>query len=454
MAKINIASWLAVLFSVILLLFPSLSSLEAYQGRMLAIMILAVVLWISELIPVYATGLLIICLQLIFLSDRGLKWLVDDGAPLAYQDVMANFASPIVILFLGGFSLASAANKYKIDRIMAHSLLKPFGTRPRFIMLGMMVITALFSMFMSNTATTAMMLAILSPVLAGLPEDEPSRKGFLLSVPLAANVGGIGTPIGTPPNAVALKYLSANTPISFGSWMAFGIPLVILFLTLGWWWLNTLYKPATPRLELKIERPKVRPRVAMIFYGTFASTIFLWLTSAFHGLNSYIVASIPLTIFFATGILDKGDIKKFNWEVLWLIAGGIALGQGMADSGLSQKLIELIPTAAMSIALLLIVFSALAYLMANFISNTATANLLLPLVATVVTGFQADDSMAVALVQIALVCSFGMAFPISTPPNALAYSTGLIDSRDLLKTGGFISVLGLIFVTAMGYLLL
>ena len=149
------------------------------------------------------------------------------------------------------------------------------------VMLGMMLVTAGFSMFMSNTATTAMMLAILTPVLAQLSAEDPARKGFLLSIPFAANVGGMGTPIGTPPNAVALKYLSPDNPISFGEWMMFGIPLVIVFLSIGWLWLGKLYKPATDKLELAIDAPKVDRRTSTIFYGTFAATVILGLPVLF-----------------------------------------------------------------------------------------------------------------------------------------------------------------------------
>ena len=175
-----------------------MGGLTIYQSRMLGIVLVAVILWVTEPIPVFATGLVIVLLELILLSDKAPVLLKIGAAPLEYKAVLGNFASPIIVLFLGGFALAAAANKYKIDRAMARTLLGPFGTRPSMIMLGIMGITAVFSMFMSNTATTAMMLAILAPVVAGMPAGDPGRKGLLLAVPLAANVGGMGTPIGTP----------------------------------------------------------------------------------------------------------------------------------------------------------------------------------------------------------------------------------------------------------------
>ena len=443
----RMSSYVLVALSILPILFPQLlSSFSVYQSRMLAILLLAVVLWMSEIVPVYATGLLIISLELVLLSNKGLSLLVGTDAPLDYRQVMANFASPIVILFLGGFALATAANKYKIDRSMAKVLLKPFGQKPASIVFGLMSITALFSMFMSNTATTAMMLAILTPLLTALPDEDPAKKGFLLAIPLAANIGGMGTPIGTPPNAVAMKYLTGAQAVSFGQWMLFGLPIVIILLLIAWWWLMTAYKPKLKTVDLAIKTVAAPKRVSGIFFTTFGLTVVLWLSGAFHGMNTYVVSMLPLTVFFLTGILDKSDIKKFNWEVLWLIAGGIALGEGMFQSGLSEALIALIPTDALSVAMVIVIFSVVAYVMANLVSHTATANLVLPLVATVASGFSDASALKPAIIIIALTCSLGMGLPISTPPNALAYSTGQIQTKDLLLTGGVVSAIGLLLL--------
>ncbi len=447
-------TYLAIIVSLLPMFFPHFfDSLNLYQHRMFSILLLAIVLWITEIIPIYATGLMIISLQLIFLSNKGFSFLVDSDAPLAYGQVLANFASPIVILFLGGFALAAAANKHKIDRWMAIKLLKPFGQKPASIIFGLMFITALFSMFMSNTATTAMMLAILSPLLSVLPADDPVKKGFLLAIPLAANIGGMGTPIGTPPNAVAMKYLTEGQAVSFGQWMLFGLPIVMVLLLIAWWLLLMIYKPKVKAVELRIKTVTAPKRISRIFFSTFALTIFLWLSGPLHGMNTYVVAMLPLTIFFTTGLLDKSDIKKFNWEVLWLIAGGIALGDGMFRSELSNALIAMIPTDTLSITSIIIVFMAVAYILANLVSNTACANLVLPLVATVAAGFGDASVLKSAIIVIALTCSLGMVLPISTPPNALTYSTGQIESRDLMLTGGLVSAIGLIVLYSLTFVL-
>lgn len=454
MPRKTLITTLLILMTVPLFVFPGfIAGLDPYQHRMLGILLLAIVLWISEVIPGYATGLVIILLQLLFLSDKGVSLFLNGPAPLNSKAVMASFASPIIILFLGGFSIAATANKYKLDRSMAKAMLKPFGTRPATIMLGLMLITAVFSMFMSNTATTAMMLAILAPVLSHMSDADPAKKSFLLCVPVAANIGGMGTPIGTPPNAIAMKYLTGADAVSFGAWMAFGVPIVAILVALSWWLLLVMYRPQSKELRLQIKTSAVPKSKQWIFYGTFALTVALWLTGKIHGMNTYVVAMVPLTVFFVTRMLDKTDIRKFSWEVLWLIAGGISLGDGMSNSGLSQSLIDLLPTESMTPVFLISVLTVIAFLMGNFISHTVAANVMLPLVATVVTGFANEVPMKGAIVQVALVCSLGMALPISTPPNALAFATGKLDTRDILRTGGLISVIGLALVWLVSLLL-
>ena len=145
------------------------------------------------------------------------------------------------------------ATKYRLDQALARIMLKPFGESPKFVVLGLMIITAVFSMFMSNTATTAMMLSILAPVLALFPMEDKGKIALSLSIPLAANIGGIGTPIGTPPNAIALKYLTGENTIGFGEWMSFAVPFVVVLLLFSWVMLNVFYPSETKSIKLNIK---------------------------------------------------------------------------------------------------------------------------------------------------------------------------------------------------------
>ncbi|MDG2881978.1 SLC13 family permease, partial [Vibrio parahaemolyticus] len=178
------------------------------------------------------------------------------------------------------------ASKYELDNNLARVLLKPFGTRPKFIMLGLMLITAVFSMFMSNTATTVMMLALLGPIVASAPKGDLGIKALVLCIPIAANTGGIATPIGTPPNAIALQYLTGENAIDFLSWMTMGLPFVLVQLTVAWFLLQKLFPSSEPEMKLKLDGTFKKSWRAIVVYITFALTILLWMTTKVHGMNT------------------------------------------------------------------------------------------------------------------------------------------------------------------------
>ncbi|MEM0940618.1 MAG: SLC13 family permease [Bacteroidota bacterium] len=443
---------------LIILLIPRqiipLEGLTIVEHRIIALFFFAALFWILEPIPVYATSLLIILFELILVSDKGFVLFVEDssgslGSLLSYSDILKTFASPIIILFLGGFFLAMAATKFRLDQNLARVLLKPFGKNPRYVMMGLMIITAVFSMFMSNTATTAMMLSILAPVLTVFDANDQGKIAFSLSIPLAANIGGIGTPIGTPPNAVALKYLTGPNYVSFGEWMSFAFPYVLIMLFLAWVILLSLFPPQIANIELTMKGKFLKNRKAYIVYAVFALTILLWLTDFIHGMNSYVVAMIPVAIFSATGIINKNDLKNISWDVLWLVSGGIALGLGLDESGLAARLIGAIPFGVWSPFVIVLVITLVAAVMANFMSNTATANLLLPLVAvlgTTVPSLANFGGTQMIVLAATLSCSMGLALPISTPPNALAFGTGLFQTKDMVKSGVTAAIIGLILI--------
>lgn len=435
--------------------FP-LEHLTVVEQRVIALFIMAALFWVFEPIPIYATSILIIVLELVMVSDKGFILFRGEGADfgqlMSYKEIMGTMASPIILLFLGGFFLAMSATKYRLDQNLARVLLAPFGTDPKWMMMGLMIITAFFSMFMSNTATTAMMLSLLVPVLQAFEPGDKGRVAFALSIPLAANLGGIGTPIGTPPNAIALKYLTGDDYISFGEWMAFGVPLALVLLAVAWFLLQVMFPVKTKSVHLNIKGKFLKTRKAYIVYITFALTVLLWLTDFLHGMNSYIVAMIPVGIFLSLGIINKEDIKLISWDVLWLVSGGIALGMALDKSGLASNIISSIPFSEFSVYLVIGASSLLAAAMANFMSNTATANLLLPLIAALGANMPALDQIGgskIIILGVTLSASLGLALPISTPPNALAHATGEIETKQMARIGvtmGFIG-LGIIFLT-------
>lgn len=436
--------------------------LTLIQHRLLAIFLLAALLWVLEPVPVFATSILIIALELIMISNKGLHWFRNPpeghafGQLINYKDIFGAFSSPIIILFMGGFALAIAATKYELDNNLARVLLKPFGQQPKFIMLGLMVITACFSMFMSNTATTVMMLALLGPIIASTSREDKGVKALVLCIPIAANTGGIATPIGTPPNAIALQYLTGENSISFLSWMMMGLPFVLVQLAIAWFLLQKLFPSQEKHIKLNLTGGFRKSWRAITVYATFALTIILWMTTSLHGMNTYVVSIIPLAVFTLTGIMGKEELKQINWDVLWLVAGGIAIGIGLEKTGLAAAMAHAIDYESLSPMLVVITLSLVCWLMANFMSNTATANLLMPIAAAIGTSMASLHSVGGLqglLVVIAFSASLGMILPVSTPPNSLAYSTGLIDSKDMAKMGVIMGLIGLLIVYSASWII-
>ena len=419
-------------------------------------------MWLMEVVPSWATSGAIIGLMLLFTSDSGIKWMCNPekvGELLSYKGIMACFADPVIMLFIGGFILAIAATKTGLDAQLAKALLKPFGRKSDNVLLGFLLITGLFSMFVSNTATAAMMLTFLTPVFKQLPPEGKGRIAMALSIPVAANLGGMGTPIGTPPNTIALKYLNdpegLNMGLGFGEWMMFMLPLVIVLLIISWYILKTLFPFSQKTVELKIEGGMKKNTQTYIVIVTFIVTVLLWLTDKLTGINSYTVALIPFVVFALTGIITKYDLEEINWSVIWMVAGGFALGYGLNASGLAANAVKSIPFGEFSPILILLLSGIICYALSNFISNSATAALLMPILAFVC-GAMGDKLAAIGgtptiLIGIAIAASSAMVLPISTPPNALAYATNLVKQNDMAKIGLIIGIISMVLGYTMLY---
>jgi sodium-dependent dicarboxylate transporter 2/3/5 len=434
--------------------------LNPLEIRVIGVFVMAALFWILQPFPIWSTSVLVIVLMIVTMSDSSLTpFRVDGVTMISHKSIMATFANPIIMLFLGGFFLAAAATKYKMDLNLARVLLKPFGKNPKFVLLGLMLITAVFSMFMSNTATAAMMLAILAPVLKLFEPDDRGKAAFALAIPLGANIGGMGTPIGTPPNAIALGALNdavargdlVANPVTFGQWMAFGIPYVIILMVVAWILLLKIYPIKMKEMVLNIEgagKFDTSPK-AIIVYITFVLCVILWVTGKnVHGINDNAIAMIPMAVFALTGVITKKDLNAMSWDVLWLVAGGFALGVGLNATGLAAHLIKTIPFASWSPLALMIGCGIICLFMANFMSHTSTATLLVPILCAV--GIACQDNLiglggvTALLVSVAFASSLGMSLPISTPPNALAHATGYTDTRGMAITGVVMGILGLI----------
>ena len=433
-----------------------IEGLTVVQQRIIAIFVMAVMLWLTEAIPAWATSVVIIFVLLFFASDSAFKIMqgseAEMGQLLDYQGVMACFADPTIILFLGGFVLAIAATKSGLDAKMARLLIAPFGKRSEHVLLGFMLITGIFSMFISNTATAAMMLTFLTPVFKALPPDGKGRVALTMAIPIGANLGGMGTPIGTPPNAFAYKVLNdpqgLNMGIGFGDWMMIMAPMVILMLIVAWFILLKMFPFSQKTIEIKIEsHVKSNWRTAVVA-ATFILTIILWVFGKQLGVNANTVAMLPIAVFAFTGVITANDLKDIDWSVIWMVAGGFALGLAMNGTGLAEVAVKSIPFGEFNPLVIMVISGLVCFALSNFISNTATAALLIPILSVVCAGM--GDKLAeiggtsTILIGVAVAASCAMSLPISTPPNAIAYSTGLIQQTDMVKAGATIGVISIL----------
>lgn len=442
--------------------FFGIDGLTTVQQRVIAIFVMAVMLWLTEAIPAWATSVTIIFVLLFFVSNSSFKFMQGSegqyGQLLDSVGIMACFADPTIILFLGGFILAIAATKSGLDVWMAKVMIKPFGKKSENVLLGFMLITGIFSMFISNTATAAMMLTFLTPVFKALPANGKGRIALTMAIPIGANLGGMGTPIGTPPNAFAYKVLNdptgMNLDISFGHWMAVMVPLVIVLLIIAWFLLRKLFPFSQKTIELHIEGDVKHNWRSVVVGATFFVTIVLWIFGKQIGINANTVAMLPIAVFAFSGVISAKDLQQIDWGVIWMVAGGFALGLAMNGTGLAKVAVESIPFGSWSPIVILIISGLVCYFLSNFISNTATAALLIPILSVVCSGM--GDKLNIIggdptiLVGIAVAASAAMSLPISTPPNAIAYSTGLINQKDMAKTGITVGVITL----ALGFSML
>ncbi len=471
-----------IVFFIILFLPASafgMEGLTVIQQRMIAIFAFAALMWITEGVPAWVTSVLVIVLMLFMVSDSSITALINpanysgidveqitsDGKEISrmvglvpYQSIMAAFADPTVMLFMGGFVLALVASKSGVDVTLARIMLKPFGTRPTVVLLGFMFVCAIFSMFISNTATAAMMLTFLAPVFRALPDSEHGKVALALCIPIGCNIGGIATPIGTPPNATALGYLrEAGISIGFLDWVVMLFPLMIAILLCAWFILSRAYKFTEKKIEIHIEGGAQKSWKTYAVYIIMIITIILWCGEKLIGINSYVVALFPVGAFAAVGLLTADDVKRLDWSILWLVAGGFALGTGMKVSGLAKVMVESIPFHTFPVFGVILGAGLLCWILSTFISNSASAALLVPILITVGEGMKDQlapvGGITTLILGIALCASFAMALPISTPPNAIAYSTGLVQTNQMAKVGIAIGIISMILAYGLLFLL-
>jgi len=471
-----------IVFFLLLFFVPD-AAMPVAAKRMAAIASLMAVWWITEAIPIPVTALLPIFLFPVLKI-------------MTTASVTKNYGHHLIFLFLGGFIIALTIERWKLHKRIALTIVHIIGTNQRSIILGFMIATAFLSMWISNTATTMMMVPIGLAVISHMRTESAHLKfkrgdnnfalALMLAIAYAAGIGGIATIIGTPPNVVFLGILKSNFPaapeISFIQWMIFALPFTVVFLPVTWLYLiyigapvkknNEDLKPEVIKTELKsLGAPG---RAEKLTLTIFIITGLLWLFRAdldlgsiqisgwasLLGLKGYIqdstvaVIMAVLTFLIPSGEKQEGKTqmlmnwewaKRLPWGILLLFGGGFALANGFQESGLTQWLGEQLKAFHyLPLVVLIIIVSAMAVFTTEFTSNTATASTLLPVLAGLSLAIEINPM--ILMIPATISCSTAFMLPVATPPNAIVFSSGYIRMKDMLRIGLMVNILGLILI--------
>ena len=429
---------LSLVIALVVTFFVKEPQFTQAQNDVLFLLVFSVLLWLTEAVSPFSVGLFIITF---LVYSMGFDLFTDTPQDIS---VFANtFSSSVIWLLLGGFFLASAMTKTKLDEDLIHLTLKICGTNPKWILFGLMTVTMVASMLISNTATTAMVVASLIPLINKLGKESKTGKALLLGIPIAATTGGMGTLIGTPPNAIAVGALNnAGIAMEFVDWLKFGMPIAILLTFISWWVLVKLFMKVVEPITIEENNKTIAVDATMktqrnIVIGVLIVTLIMWLSTPLHGIRAAAVSAIPLVVLTLTGILKGADIRAMGWDTLLLVAGGLALGIGLQETGLLNIYAERIATIEVSDTVFLLILAYATMLFSNIMSNTATSTVLIPLGMAILPNMQLEVAMIIGL-----SASTALFLPVSTPPNAIVYSTGLIDQKDLRLGGALIGLIG------------
>lgn len=427
------------------------------------ILLFAAGLWITEAIPAFAVSLLVIALEIVLLGFPNLNFASDSDAWKVY---LQPWSSPLIFLFLAGFIMAKAASKTKLDIWLAKKILFLVGNKPKNIITGLIGITFVLSMFISNTATAAMMITILIPILSHIKESNPFRKSIFLAVMIGANLGGMATIIGTPPNAIAVGILGSDAP-SFIGWIGYALPPALFVTLVLRLMILKLYPSSENFIDLnnikEVEHfddstkkfskiPSITSWKKNITMILFTITVLMWLTGPLHHIPTTVVSLIPIIGFTLFGIIDADDIASIRWDVIILIIGGLGLGLAVSNTGLDMWFATLISTDGLSVLFIMFIFSYIVVVISNFMSNTAATNIILPIVIAIAVTISKEAAPFI-VIAVALSASFAMCLAVSTPPNALIFASKKVTSKDFLTFGLIAALIGPTTVIAWLYFL-
>lgn len=406
------------------------------------------ILWVTEIIPLAATSLLIPVVGAVLVN-------------LSSRTVLAPFADPVIYLFFGGFVIAKAMNKTGLDKWMSLNIVRISPNNPKILMFMLMILAAFLSMFMSNTATAATLVPLGIAVGDKLKtkneeinkEIDRYTKALILGIAYSASLGGIGSAIGTPANPIAIALLNeyADANITFAKWFVFGLPVLVVMLPLMWLYLWAVYRPKVPSENMKMAKDAVSKEIENIgplnwkqiyVLSVFILALALWLTEKLHGISSSIVALIAALMMFIPQLLVDKDINDINWSALIIFGGGLALGVIMTETGASDIIAFSLANLHIESTFLVVVLIATLSVILTFVaSNTGTAAIMVPLVIPLALYLRIDPVLLAVVAAIG--ASIDTALPTGTPPTLIAYSTGKYKVSEMVKVGGLVMLFGL-----------
>ena len=399
---------------------------------------ICLVLWLSEIVPAYVPTLVLWALTVILLKPL--------SKDFDLTEVLKWSVNPVLLLFFGGFAFGVASTRYKLDIFLAKLAIKfSRGNSVKLVILTVCA-TAFMSMWMSNIAAAAMMIAALHPLTSKLEAENSFRKALLLAIAIGANFGGIATPIGTGPNAIAISAIEKQHHITFAEWMSFALPLTIGLLIVGTLAIKFLYhvKGEFEIVEAEVTPLSAKGKAVVII---FALTILVWLTEPFHGISSAVTALIAAAILFGSNLLTRKDLNSIDWGTIALIAGGISLGTLLEKSQLMEFWASQISWSQMPLPVQAFLLCFVSAFLAALMSNTATVTMLIPFAAS----FMPNPIIAVL---IAIAASLGIPFIISTPINAMVHGEGGISAKDFFVIGFPLMILGCLLLALTGFYVL
>ncbi|KAK1011272.1 low-affinity phosphate transporter [Friedmanniomyces endolithicus] len=432
------------------------------QQNCLALIVFVSSLWATEAIPLFVTSLLVPFLVVILRvvrQDEKPHARLESKAAATY--IFAAMWTPVIMLLLGGFTIAAALSKYNIAKMMATFVLSKAGTKPRTVLLTAMGVAMFASMWISNVAAPVLCFSIIQPILRNLPSDSDMSKALILGIALASNMGGAASPIASPQNLIALQNMEPQP--GWGIWFFIALPVCIITILLIWLLLLVTFRPGrnTTIIPIRPMKDKFTGIQWFISFVTLA-TIVLWCVS--HQLEGVfgdmgVIAIIPIALFFGTGILTKEDFNNFLWTIIILAAGGLALGKAVNSSGLLTTIAVGITQRVQGLSLYAVtcVFCALIALVATFISHTVAALIILPLVREVGLGMAEPHPNLLVMASV-LMASAAMGLPTSGFPNMTAImmedpQTGrrYLQVRHFLTRGVPSSIMAFGVVVSVGY---